>query len=103
MTAILLPTSGIIRGLTAIMHAGFFGESILAIMRRGSFGNNPPLDIAARSGALCTVIRTKDWKLLPRTSDLTKGVRIRQKIHLGRIFSKRPSRGPSLPRDVQIG
>jgi hypothetical protein len=53
VAAFLLPTSVMLRGLTAILRVGFF-------VRGGFWGD--PLHIAARSGALCMVVRTKGWK-----------------------------------------
>ena len=45
--ALVFPASGVVRGLTAIArHAAFVSD---------------PLEQAARAGALCTVVRTKDW------------------------------------------
>ncbi|KAJ6509715.1 hypothetical protein DFH09DRAFT_999758, partial [Mycena vulgaris] len=58
VAALFLPTSGMIRGFTAIMRSGF-------VVKRAFFGE--PLEIAARSGALCMVVRTKGWKPLPDT------------------------------------
>lgn len=48
IAALLLPASGLVRGLAAIG-------------RRGRFGNGP-LQRAARSGALCMVVRNADWE-----------------------------------------
>lgn len=64
VAAILFPTSGMIRGLGTAIRGGFLagGEDI----RQRYFGGTP-LDIAARSGALCMVVRTKDWEPVPGT------------------------------------
>ncbi|KAL6409957.1 hypothetical protein AUP68_06364 [Ilyonectria robusta] len=55
--ALFLPYSGVLRGIEAIVRHGMFYSDEL---RR-----------AARSGALCIVIRTKDWE--PRNGQLIKG------------------------------
>ena len=47
ISALLLPTAGVLRGLTAIV-------------RRAKFENGP-LQAAARSGALCMVVRSAEW------------------------------------------
>ncbi|KAJ7673760.1 hypothetical protein DFH06DRAFT_960668, partial [Mycena polygramma] len=51
VAAMLLPTSGMFRGSSAILRARF-----------GSSRSPSPLELAARCGALCMVVRTKDWK-----------------------------------------
>ncbi|KAJ6595196.1 hypothetical protein DFH09DRAFT_1413242 [Mycena vulgaris] len=58
LAALFLPTSGMIRGFTAIMRSGF-------AVKRAFFGE--PLEIAARSGALCMVVGMKGWKPLRNT------------------------------------
>ncbi|KAJ6467112.1 hypothetical protein C8R47DRAFT_990609, partial [Mycena vitilis] len=55
--AVLLPTSGIVRGFTAIGRRGFFAGKIWTAYLGGT-----PLDVAARSGALCMVVRAEGWK-----------------------------------------
>ncbi|KAJ6529400.1 hypothetical protein B0H19DRAFT_847964, partial [Mycena capillaripes] len=52
LAALLLPTSGMIRGLTALLRSGALVKGFLA-------GDH--LAIAARSGALCMVVRAKGW------------------------------------------
>jgi hypothetical protein len=51
--AILLPTSGLVRGITAILRRGYSGTT--------------PLEVAARSGALCMVVRSNNWMPLNGT------------------------------------
>ncbi len=52
--ALLFPTAGIYRGLSAIRHRAIFGKT--------------DLHKAARAGALCMVVRTQDWK--PQAGDV---------------------------------
>ena len=47
IAALLLPTAGVLRGLSAIV--------------RCAKAQGHPLQVAARSGALCMVVRTKSW------------------------------------------
>ncbi|KAJ7725301.1 hypothetical protein DFH07DRAFT_931559, partial [Mycena maculata] len=54
IAAVMFPTSGLIRGITAIIRRGFGGD-----------GQHSPLQAARRAGALCMVVRTKDWKPMP--------------------------------------
>jgi hypothetical protein len=62
--ALVFPTPGIVRGLNAIVrHAAFVSD---------------PLEQAARAGALCMVVRTKDWKPMD-------GERIKDAIWRGRL------------------
>ena len=49
--ALLFPTSGVFRGVSAIASLGIFAKT--------------PLQTAARAGALCMVVRTKKWRPLP--------------------------------------
>ncbi|KAJ7459629.1 hypothetical protein B0H11DRAFT_170123 [Mycena galericulata] len=58
IAALFLPTSGIIRGATGIIRG------TTGILRKG-FVARTPLEMAARAGALCMVVRTKDWKPHP--------------------------------------
>jgi hypothetical protein len=60
--ALLFPSSGIGRGLNAIYQRAIFCET--------------PLETACKAGALCVVIRTKDWK--PRSGESVRGVRLDQ-------------------------
>ncbi|KAJ7243626.1 hypothetical protein B0H12DRAFT_979379, partial [Mycena haematopus] len=53
VTALLLPMSGMVRGITVILRRGILGGS--------------DLETAARSGALCMLVRTKGWKPVPGT------------------------------------
>ncbi|KAJ7880899.1 hypothetical protein B0H13DRAFT_1493563, partial [Mycena leptocephala] len=57
IAAFLLPTSGMLRGFSAILRVGGI---MMAIRERGG-----PLEIAARCGALSMVVRTRDWKPAP--------------------------------------
>ncbi|KAJ7645174.1 hypothetical protein DFH06DRAFT_595433 [Mycena polygramma] len=63
IAAVLFPTSGIVRGVTAIARRGFLGGDDFW---KGYFGGSA-LEVAARSGALCMVIRTRQWKPVPGT------------------------------------
>jgi hypothetical protein len=56
--ALMFPTSGVTRGLNAIFQHSIFCRT--------------PLETACRSGALCVVVRTEDWK--PRDGEVVKGV-----------------------------
>lgn len=67
--AILFPASGIIRGLSAIFrHAEL--ERISDMLCRAS--KPTPLEVAARAGALCHVVRSEIW--LPRDGDDVRAV-----------------------------
>ena len=57
-TALIYPTSGIVRGLDAIVRRAVTGSS--------------PLQTAKRAGALCTVVRKRDWQ--PRSGDVVQGI-----------------------------
>lgn len=48
-TALLLPTAGVIRGLSAIVRCAKLQKS--------------PLQIATRAGALCMVVRSGSWRI----------------------------------------
>ncbi|KAJ7442121.1 hypothetical protein FB451DRAFT_1190675 [Mycena latifolia] len=61
VAAVLSPTSGMIRGITAIMRRGWFSGSD----PRKAHLDGTPLQTALCCGALCMVVRTKDWKPLP--------------------------------------
>lgn len=56
LTALLLPVSGIVRGINAIYSRAVFGKT--------------PLETAARAGALCTVVRSDKWE--PKPGDKIK-------------------------------
>jgi len=56
--ALLFPTAGVIRGLDAIYGIAAFRK--------------PPLQRASRIGALCMVVRSRDWK--PNAGDKVAGV-----------------------------
>ena len=62
LTALIYPTSGVFRGLGAILQRAIFCKS--------------PLKSACRAGALCMVVRAPDWK--PRNGDVVRGLKIRQ-------------------------
>ena len=51
LLALILPTSGVLRGLDAIRRCAVIGGS--------------PLQKALKAGALCELVRTKDWKPQP--------------------------------------
>ncbi len=55
LLALGLPTSGVLRGLDALRRHAIIGGS--------------PLQKARKAGALCEVVRTKDWEILFRESD----------------------------------
>ncbi|RDL40891.1 uncharacterized protein BP5553_00870 [Venustampulla echinocandica] len=48
VSALLFPISGVVRGVSAIVSLAKFAKT--------------DLETAARSGALCMVVRTKDWQ-----------------------------------------
>ncbi|KAJ6535863.1 hypothetical protein DFH09DRAFT_931698 [Mycena vulgaris] len=73
VAAFLLPTSGMFRGLAAISRGGFLGASI--------FGGSS-LEVAARSGVLCMVVRTEDWKPLPGTEISHVAVTLRASLDM---------------------
>ncbi|KAJ6516591.1 hypothetical protein C8R47DRAFT_942486, partial [Mycena vitilis] len=54
VAAVLLPTSGMVRGSSSILRARF-----------GSSRHPSPLELATRCGALCMVVRTKHWRPIP--------------------------------------
>lgn len=60
LLALVFPTSGVKRGLDAIFRHAIIGGS--------------PLQKAKKAGALCEVIRARDWK--PQTGDVVRGVQI---------------------------
>ena len=61
VSALIYPTSGVFRGLDAILQSAIFCKS--------------PLKTASRAGALCMVVRGPDWK--PRNGDVVRGLKIR--------------------------
>lgn len=67
--AILFPASGIIRGLSAIFRHAELERTPDAL--RGTH-KSTPLEVAARAGALCHVIRSEAW--LPRNGDSVRAV-----------------------------
>jgi hypothetical protein len=58
IAALFFPTSGIVRGLAAIIKLSIIEPD--------------PLQAAARAGALCMVVRSKTWT--PRIGDKVSGV-----------------------------
>ena len=60
LLALILPTSGVYKGLDAIHRCAVFGGS--------------PLQKAKKAGALCEVVRTRDWKTKPGLGDLVQRV-----------------------------
>ncbi len=74
LLALILPTSGVIRGLDAIRRHAMIGGS--------------PLQKAKKAGALCEVVRTKDWKPQPGPGDVVQRVQFkhtRDEHNLARI------------------
>jgi hypothetical protein len=59
--ALLFPTSGIIRGLSAAIKCAVTSSS--------------PLETASKAGALCVVVGSPGWK--PQSGDLVRGVRLK--------------------------
>ena len=74
LLALILPTSGVIRGLDAIRRHAIIGGS--------------PLQKAKKAGAVCEVVRTKDWKPQPGPGDVVQQVQFkhtRDEHNLARI------------------
>jgi hypothetical protein len=64
VSALAFPASGIVRGVTAIVrHAALVSD---------------PLQQAAQAGALCMVVRNKDW--LPKDGDTLRDIVFRGKM-----------------------
>jgi hypothetical protein len=59
LCALLFPVSGVMRGVDAILQHAVTART--------------PLEAASKAGALCMVVRTKEWK--PQRGDRTKGVK----------------------------
>ncbi|KAL8797776.1 MAG: hypothetical protein Q9195_000128 [Heterodermia aff. obscurata] len=57
-TALIYPAAGIVRGLDGIF--------------RHAVTSSSPLQTAKKAGALCTVVRTRDWQ--PQSGDVVQGV-----------------------------
>jgi hypothetical protein len=71
--ALLLPTSGLLRGLSSIMRLGTFygrGFSLKGLWKAAM--SAPDYRTAAASGALCMLVRTANWR--PRDGDVIKDV-----------------------------
>lgn len=60
--ALLLPASGVVKGVAAILRAPWLQQS--------------PIQRAVRAGAVCQVIRTETWR--PRSGDTIKGMQLKQ-------------------------
>lgn len=86
--ALILPLSGVLRGLNAIYSCAVFGTT--------------PLETAAKAGALCMVVRNDNWKpksgdkikdpkiiFLPRDIAQAQGplIRIMERIHISKALS----------------
>ena len=56
---LLLPTSGLVRGLSAVFHCAIL--------------SNSDLETASKAGALCIIVRSRDWK--PMHRDRIEGIR----------------------------
>ena len=63
LLALTLPTFGASKGLDAVRRCAIFGGS--------------PLQKAKRAGALCEVVRTRDWKPQPGLGGLVQSVRFK--------------------------
>ncbi|KAM0302176.1 hypothetical protein ACHAO8_011611 [Botrytis cinerea] len=73
VSALLLPTSGLIRGLNGVLrHASFRKRGFGKAFSRGS-----DYQTAVAAGALCMVVRTKFWR--PQTGDEISDVILRGK------------------------
>ena len=71
--ALLLPTSGLLRGLSSIMRLGtFYGRSFSLKGLWKAATSAPDYKTAAASGALCMLVRTSKWQ--PRDGDVIKEV-----------------------------
>jgi hypothetical protein len=69
--ASLLPTSGLLRGLSSFMRLGTFygrGFSLKGLWKAAM--STPGYRTAAASGALCMLVRTPNWR--PRDGDVIK-------------------------------
>jgi hypothetical protein len=76
ISALLLPTSGIIRGLNGVLrNASFRKRGFCRAISRGS-----DYQTAAAAGALCMVVRTKFWR--PQTGDEILDVILRGKCSM---------------------
>ena len=64
LLALVLPTSGVLRGLDAIRRHAIIGGS--------------PLHKAQKAGALCEVVRTKTWKPQPGPGDVVRRVEFKR-------------------------
>jgi hypothetical protein len=60
LTALLFPIAGVVRGMNSIVRLAFLGRN--------------ELEKAARSGALCMVVRSDDWE--PDTETLFRDIKI---------------------------
>jgi hypothetical protein len=71
--ALLLPTSGFLRGLTSIMRLGtFYGRQFSLKELWKAAMSTPDYRTAAASGALCMLVRTPNWR--PRNGDIIKDI-----------------------------
>ena len=61
LTALLLPTSGLIRGLSAVAQC--------------AVSSNSDLETASKAGALCVIVRSGDWK--PMDGDRIEGISVK--------------------------
>lgn len=61
ISALLLPTSGLVRGLSALAQCAVSSHSAL--------------ETASKAGALCVVVRSQDWK--PMHGDLIEGISVK--------------------------
>jgi hypothetical protein len=83
--ALLIPTTGLIRGINAIArNAKFKHNRFLPTLFR-----DPDYKTAAAAGALCMVVRKKSWK--PRPGDMLSNVILRDEGQ-PKTYSKRETR-----------
>lgn len=85
--ALLIPTSGLVRGLNSILrNAKFKRRGIISALY-----HDPDYDTAAASGSLCMVVRKKSWKPYPgdKVSDVILREESRQVPVTGRWALKK--------------
>lgn len=79
--ALLLPTSGLIRGLNGIIRNGkFLGRGFGLKKIWAAATSTPDYQTAAASGALCMLVRTPKWQ--PRERDEINEVILRNRYTL---------------------
>lgn len=85
--ALLLPTSGLVRGLNGVLRHARFRKTGFC---RATFRRSD--QTAAAAGALCMVVRTKSWR--PQTRDEIFDVILREKYSIGNMAPDRENAHP---------